>query len=78
MLKPKQVNCDRLHQYEPNLESKIKGYITDNELSFGKIMGPLRLVIVGELKGPHLFDILEMLGRNECVNRIERALTSLG
>ncbi|WP_350286736.1 glutamate--tRNA ligase [uncultured Croceitalea sp.] len=61
-----------------SIEYKIKGYITDNELSFGKIMGPLRLVIVGELKGPHLFDILEMLGKDEGVNRIEKALTALG
>jgi len=60
------------------LESNIKTWITDNELSFGKVMGPLRLVIVGDLKGPHLFDILEMLGKDECLRRIERGIKTLG
>ena len=60
------------------IETNIKAWITENELSFGKVMGPLRLVIVGDLKGPHLFDILEMLGKAECLRRIEKGLKTLG
>ena len=61
-----------------NLETNIKAWITESELSFGKVMGPLRLVIVGDLKGPHLFDILEMLGKEECLERIEKGVEVLG
>ncbi|MDT0606268.1 glutamate--tRNA ligase [Croceitalea rosinachiae] len=61
-----------------NLETKIKAWITENELSFGKVMGPLRLVIVGDLKGPHLFDILAMIGKEACLERIEKAISELG
>ena len=61
-----------------NLETNIKAWITKSELSFGKVMGPLRLVIVGDLKGPHLFDILAMLGAEECLGRIENAIAILG
>lgn len=60
------------------LETNIKDWITKSELSFGKVMGPLRLVIVGDLKGPHLFDILEMLGKEECLRRIEKGVKTLG
>ncbi|TMU55077.1 glutamate--tRNA ligase [Flagellimonas algicola] len=60
-----------------SLESNIKGWITDNELSFGKIMGPLRLLLVGDLKGPHLFDILALLGKKKSINRIESGIKAL-
>ena len=59
------------------LEEKIKEYITANELGFGKVMNPLRLAIVGAAKGPHLFDILEMIGRKQTLERIGTALSKL-
>jgi glutamyl-tRNA synthetase len=59
------------------LETEIKSWITDSELSFGKVMGPLRLVIVGDLKGPHLFDIMSMIGKESCLKRIEKGIKSL-
>jgi glutamyl-tRNA synthetase len=37
-------------------------------------LNPFRLAVVGESKGPHLFDIFEMIGREETLKRIERAL----
>ncbi len=58
-------------------EAAIKNYIETNELSFGKIMNPLRLAIVGASKGPHLFDIMEMIGKDESLKRIERAIHTL-
>ena len=60
-----------------HIESQVKDWITEQELSFGKVMGPLRLITVGDMKGPHLFDILEMLGKSECLTRINNALLSL-
>lgn len=60
------------------VETNVKAWITDNELSFGKVMGPLRLIIVGELKGPHIFDILALIGKEESIGRIKRALEVLG
>lgn len=61
-----------------SVETNVKAWITDGELSFGKVMGPLRLVIVGELKGPHIFDILALIGKEESVGRIKRALEVMG
>ena len=59
------------------LEEKVKGYIEEKELGFGKVMNPVRLCIVGETKGPHLFDIMEILGKEETMKRIETGLTKL-
>ena len=59
------------------LEKSIKSWIQSEEIGFGRVMAPLRLAIVGDLKGPHLFDILELLGKEECLARIKRAISVL-
>jgi glutamyl-tRNA synthetase len=56
-----------------NAELKLKTFIESNSLGFGKVMNPMRLAIVGAARGPHLFDIMEMIGKEETVRRIERA-----
>ena len=60
-----------------NIETLIKEWITKKELSFGKVIPPLRLVIVGDMKGPHLFDILELIGKDESIQRINTAISRL-
>lgn len=60
-----------------NVETVVKAWIAEKELSFGKVMPPLRLVVVGDMKGPHIFDILEMIGKEESVARIQRAINIL-
>ena len=57
-----------------NLQSTIKGWITSNEIGFGKVMMPLRLALVGALEGPDVFDIIYMIGKNEAIKRIENAI----
>ena len=59
------------------LQNTIKDWITSNEIGFGKVMMPLRLALVGELKGPDVFDIIYMIGKNESIKRIENAIQAL-
>lgn len=40
-------------------------------------MAPLRLALVGELKGPHIFDIMESIGKEETINRIQNAIKTI-
>lgn len=61
-----------------SIEAVVKQWITDKELGFGKIMAPLRLALVGELKGPHVFDIISLIGKQETVNRLHKAVAVLG
>ncbi|WP_127140376.1 glutamate--tRNA ligase [Flagellimonas marinaquae] len=60
-----------------NIEELVKTWISEQGLSFGKVMPPLRLVIVGDMKGPHLFDIMELIGKNESISRIKTAIDKL-
>lgn len=60
-----------------NIEEQVKTWITEQGLSFGKVMPPLRLVIVGDMKGPHLFDIMELIGKKESISRIKTAIDKL-
>jgi len=57
-----------------NIENLLKDWMTTNEIGMGKVMQPLRLSIVGALKGPHLFDILEVIGKEESILRIQKAI----
>ena len=60
-----------------NIETILKDWMTTNEIGMGKVMQPLRLSLVGALKGPHLFDIIVLIGKEETVKRIEKAMTIL-
>ncbi|MFS4455355.1 glutamate--tRNA ligase [Maribacter sp. 2304DJ31-5] len=60
------------------IETIVKSWITDQGLSFGKVMPPLRLVLVGGMKGPHIFDIMGLIGQMESMERIKTAIAKLG
>lgn len=61
-----------------NLSEKVKGWIISENIGFGKVMMPLRLALVGEMKGPEVFDILSILGKEESIARIEKAIDFIG
>ncbi len=60
-----------------NIETCVKEWITSKEIGFGKVMQPFRLSLVGALKGPHLFDIAEMIGKQETIDRLNKAINAL-
>ncbi|GAA4802221.1 glutamate--tRNA ligase [Litoribaculum gwangyangense] len=59
------------------LQNDIKGWITNNDIGFGKVMMPLRLALVGSLQGPDVFEIMFLIGKNETINRLTAALNAL-
>ncbi|MCK0178807.1 glutamate--tRNA ligase [Flavobacteriaceae bacterium S0862] len=60
-----------------NLQIEIKEWITKKDIGFGKVMQPLRLALVGDLKGPDLFQIMFLIGRDAAVRRIELAIAQI-
>ena len=60
-----------------NIEAIVKDWLTKNEIGMGKVMQPFRLSLVGALKGPHLFDIVEIIGKEETISRIQKAINTL-
>ena len=68
----KEQNFTSLH-----LEETVKTYIQAKELNLGQVFNCLRLSIVGNGTGAHLFDIFEMIGKEETIARIKKAVDSI-
>lgn len=60
------------------LGEALNSFIQTKEYSMGGVMNALRLALVGAPKGPHINEILYLLGREESIRRIERAIAQLG
>lgn len=60
-----------------NTEKPVKDWILANELSMGKVMNAFRLCIVGESKGPHMFDIIAIIGKQETISRLNRGINMI-
>ena len=46
------------------------GWIAEKGYHTGNVMNAFRLAVVGECKGPHMFDISELMGKDETIRRI--------
>jgi nondiscriminating glutamyl-tRNA synthetase len=44
------------------------------EIKPAALIHPTRLALTGTTKGPSLFELMELLGRQECMKRLERAI----
>lgn len=58
-------------------EEQVIGWITEKGYHLGNVMNAFRLAVVGECKGPHMFDITELLGKEETKARIRRAVETI-
>ncbi|MFI5156661.1 MAG: glutamate--tRNA ligase, partial [Chitinophagales bacterium] len=60
-----------------DLESRFKGMAEENKIKAGDLLLPLRIMLVGEKKGPPVFDIAAILGAEETIGRMESMLGML-
>ena len=59
------------------LKQDIHDFAETKSLGMGKVMMPLRLALVGELKGPDVPDIMQILGKEETIARIKNAVNNI-
>ena len=59
-------------------EPAVKSWIEKNGYNTGAVMNAFRLVIVGSLRGPHMYDIISWIGKEETLKRIDRGLSAIG
>jgi glutamyl-tRNA synthetase len=59
------------------LEAKSMALIEQNGWNVGQVCNCLRLALVGAGVGAHLFDIFEMIGKDESIARVRRALETI-
>ena len=55
-------------------EPIVMEWIKSNGYHMGNVMNAFRLAVVGECKGPHMFEITEIIGKDETVRRLRRAI----
>jgi len=58
-------------------EPLIKAWIEEKGYNMGAVMNAFRLIIVGALRGPHMFDIISWIGKEDTLNRIDRGIAAL-
>ena len=59
-------------------EEIVKKWIDEKGYNMGSVLNAFRLLIVGASHGPHLFDIVAWIGKEETINRIERGIDVIG
>ena len=59
------------------IESAIKNFMEEKGLGFGAVLPPFRLLLSGTGMGPSLFEIAELLGKEECLDRMKNSLQKL-
>lgn len=58
-------------------EPVVLDWIASKGYHLGNVMNAFRLTVVGECKGPHMFDITELLGKDETISRIKKGVESI-
>ncbi len=61
-----------------SLEAGFKKEAAEKNIKPGEVLLPLRIMLVGKKMGPGVFEIAEVIGREETIHRIERVLEQLG
>jgi glutamyl-tRNA synthetase len=61
-----------------DIEHCVKGYVEENQAPLGGIMNAFRLAVVGASAGPGMFELAELLGKDEIISRVKRAIEVLG
>ena len=56
------------------IESSFKAFLNSNELGFGAVLLPFRILVTGVGSGPGMFDISSYLGKEEVLTRIDIGL----
>ncbi len=60
-----------------NSEDIVLAWIASKGYHLGNVMNAFRLTVVGECKGPHMFDITELIGKEETVRRIKEGINNI-
>jgi glutamyl-tRNA synthetase len=61
-----------------SIDNLTNNFTKEFNIGFGKLAQPLRIVLTGELKGPFIGEIIEILGKSETIKRIESAIEKIG
>ncbi len=64
-------------EYDAIHKALLDDYIAANGLNTGKVMNSLRIAVVGRTVGPDMITLVMMLGKDETISRIRKAIDKL-
>jgi len=56
--------------FSVDIQKTFEEYVKNNNIRFSDIAPSLRLLLTGKANGPSLFDIMEMIGKDETIDRL--------
>lgn len=59
------------------IEPIVLGWIADKGYHLGNVMNAFRLAVVGRCTGPHMFDITDLLGKDETIARLRLGIANI-
>lgn len=59
------------------VKEQFSAFMNEKGWGFGVIMAPIRIALVGSAQGADLFDIFELIGKDETISRIEKAIQTI-
>jgi len=62
----------------PAIQSAFEVVMRENNLALGKIAQPVRVALTGGTASPGIFEVMEVLGRDCTLSRLDQALTLVG
>jgi glutamyl-tRNA synthetase len=70
---------ENIDEFDPSVaEQVVKSWIDEKGYNPGSVMNAFRLVVVGASRGPHMFDIISWIGKEETLKRIDKGISIIG
>jgi glutamyl-tRNA synthetase len=75
MMKDIQIRIQGIREFtRKNMEKVFVEFIEEKQVKLGRIAQPLRVALTGAGVSPGLFEVMEVLGREKVLERIEKAI----
>ncbi len=67
----------RIDEFDYNtIKSEVSSFIDSSDYGFGDVLPVLRLSVCGTMSGPDIFKTMELIGKDESLNRLEKGLNA--
>ena len=55
-----------------NIETVVKEFLVSNQIGMGEVVPILRIALCGNLQGPPIYEVMETMGKEKVVSRLEK------
>jgi glutamyl-tRNA synthetase len=75
LLEDLHARLDKASQFDQvGLEKIFMAFLEDNEIKLKKVAQPLRVALTGKTASPGIFEVMEVLGKEKVLTRIEKSI----